>query len=797
MKLSLTFLLTLACTVYSYSQVFVSGQVVAQEDKEPLPFATVYLSQEDGEGKLNGSVADVDGNFRIETAPGQYTLKVSYLGQELYEADLDLTTNLELGVISVSKVQELDEVTVEASKEVIDRRIDRLVFNVENSTKSSEGDALEVLRVTPGVRVQNDRIRMIGKSALSVMVNGKIIRLAEEDLGNFLKSIPSEDIKSIEVITTPPAKYEAEGNSGLINIQLKTTKKDSWNALVRAYYRQRTRGTYSTLGSYNYNKNKWGVSATLNFADGIWHADQDVTTFFPDARWSTTAPFNAEIDRVNGRFSLTHDLSNRVKMGFQYIYNESSYLQDNDPFTPITENSTGNIISFLRSNTILASDPRFNSGNFYTSFDLDSMGRNITINLDYFTYTNDDRKSYDGTSVDEVASLTEYFQGLNINKQDIENYSGKIDVEYPIGRVNLSFGGKITSTVSNNVIQLFNSGVVESPVGEFDLAQTDFEYEENIQALYASFNRNLNDKWKIQGGLRLELTQTATFSNGAQTNTNDYNRLFPTLYFAYFPNQDATVTLSYSRRIQRPQFLDLNPNIFFLNPFVSVEGNPTLQPAFIDNFEIANSYKNLETKVYYSVEDNLFAQVPLPDSETNITRFTNENYINTQRFGITENYMWEPFSWFTSNNSVDVNYTYSEFDLEELSQAQEGFNARISTNNDFRLLEDKSMIVSVNYWYSFAGIDGIYDIEPMSSVSVGVNKYWMDRKINLSIRANDIFKRQIQRLSTITNNIRQNERYYYDSRSLQVTFSYRFGNDKIRVRRNSSGNEAERRRTGN
>ena len=373
-----------------------------------------------------------------------------------------------------------------------------------------------------------------------------------------------------------------------------------------------------------------------------------------------------------------------------------------------------------------------------------------------------------------------------------------MDIEYPLEWIDLSFGGKISNSKSLNDIVFFNSGLVDNPVINLPLSQNDFEYKEDIQALYISANKKFNDKWSLQIGLRMEATQTDSKSDNLNLSTkNDYTKFFPTFYLSYDATENSNFSFNYSKRIERPSFFELNPNIYFSNPFQSIEGNAFLQPAYIDNFELTNTFKNFVTKLYYSYEDNLFSQVPLADATTNIIRFTNENFINTNRIGISENYTFDKISWWSSNNSLDINYSKSKFNLEEEQEDQEGVNATISTYNDFNLNADKTLLMGVNYWYSFPGVDGIFDTKSASSLSLSLQYLLLNKDLNITLRGNDLFKTSAERTTTTVNGVFQTARYYYDSRSFQLSVSYKFGNKNISAKRHATGNEDEKGRTGN
>ncbi|MEM6687371.1 MAG: TonB-dependent receptor, partial [Bacteroidota bacterium] len=706
--------------------------------------------------------------------------------------------NTNLGTISVTNNEELDAVTVEAKKKMIERKIDRVVFNVENSTQSSQGDVFELLRVAPGLRVQNNNIAMIGKAQVTVMINDKILQLGNDELVNFLKTIASEDVQSIEVITTPPAKYDAVGNSGLVNIVLKKAKKDSWNAQLRSYYRQQRYANGSFGGNFNYNKNDFSIAASANYRAGDYYQEQDDKAFFPDGLWQTISPFRSKTDGYNARIDLNYQISSKWSMGAQYLFNKTDYLMTDDPFTPVFDNDTGEIIRSLQSVGVADMVPEIHSFNYNNEIELDTLGRNMSINLDYFTYENPDTKTYEGVSTITNPFSEQFYRGINTNDQAVQNFSVKVDFEMPTKWANMDFGAKYTRSTSQNDIFFFNSGLVNAPVVNLPIDQNDFDYDEDIQAVYASANKNFGEKWSAKVGLRLEATQTNSSSNNLGLDfDNDYTKLFPTIYLSYNATENSNFSINYSKRIQRPTFFQLNPNLYFINPFQTIEGNAFLQPSFVDNIQFSHNYKNLTSTFYYLRIDDSFGQVPLPDSNTNIIRFTNENYVNTERFGIYENYYFNKYSWWSSNNNFVVNYTISTFDLEQEEEDQKGFNANFSTYNDFTLNSDKTLFFGLNYWYAFPGINGIFDTKSASSLSMSLQYLMLDKNLNITLRANDIFKTSADRTEATVNNVFQTARYYYDNRSIQLSVSYKFGNKDISAKRHSTGNEDERERTGN
>lgn len=785
----------LSCASMS-AQFRISGSVVTNK-KEPVVFSEVILIEEDTQNKTSELTND-KGDFVLNAKQGKYILEIRQGNELLFSKNLSITAALDLDTITIDSGVQLESVVVGRKKKLIERKVDRLVFNVENSINATGGDALEALRVTPGIKVQNDNITMIGKSTIMVMVDDKIIQLSQEDLANYLKSIPSDNIKSIEVITTPPAKYESEGRSGLVNIKLKKAKKDSWNALVGATYLQRFYSQGALMGNFNYNKNKLSITSTLNYMSGKRYNIQDDYTYFPTELWHTNSSYKSINDRTYGNIGIDYQVTSKWTIGGQTLFNNSKPLFTDTPFTGVYDNASGEMTSYLKSNGgVAALKVAINSLNIYNEYKIDTLGKKITLNLDYFNYQTEDNRTYNGISVVEAPYSQQYFAGINRNVQGITNLSGKLDFDYPTQWAVLSFGGKVSNSQSKNHISAFNSGLVDLPVVDLPLRQSEFDYLENIQAVYFSGSKKINDHWNSQFGLRVESTQTKIFAGGfSQSIDKDYIKIFPTAYLTYTANDNSTLSLSYSKRIERPQFRDLNPNTHFWNPFQSFKGNPFLQPAFIDNIEFIYSYKKIESKLYFSYENNLISEITIADPVSNEILHTSENYIDTQRYGISENYVFDKLKWWTSNNAVDFSYAISKSGLTVAQKVQNGFNSRLSTNNDFNLNTSKTVLFNVSYWYSFPGVEGIYTNKEMSSFSLALQYLLWNKDLKISIRGTDIFKTEKIKRSSVVNGVYQEGKNYYDNQSFQLALSYKIGNKKSTPKQRTTGNEEERSRTG-
>lgn len=793
--LLIAFVVFVFCNV-SIAQIKISGKVLTLENS-PLEYAEISLFS-DKSVPLISRLTNEKGEFVMDYQKGSYKLQISQFKQVLFTQQIALNADLDLGAITVNATSTLGTVVISKKKELVERKIDRLVFDIENTITAVGGDALEALKVTPGVSVRNENVTIVGKQSVRVMVNDKLLELGTEDLASFLRSIPADNIKAIEVITNPPAKYDAAGGSGLINIQLKKAQANAWSlSLGSSYLRRSEKGEGAVTSNFMYSKNKLSISSSINYRDGGENFLYQDYNAFPMELWNTKQTFNRNFKRLNGVLGLQYSLTPSWNMGVQYIANLNkthSYRNAKSlVYNPDNEFAFNEISSFNTADQ----KPEFNSINLFNEFKLDSAGKKITLNLDYFEYLNNDTRPYEGTSVRNNPNSIQYFKGINDNVQKTGNYSGKVDLELPSKFANWSAGGKVSASNTDNDISAFNSGLVNSPITNMPQVSHQFSYNENVQALYFSGSKKLKSGLEAQIGLRMEATQTKSFNgNSNQYLRYNYTKLFPSLNLAFAPPGNSTYRLSYGRRIARPNFAELNPNVTYITQFLTVEGNQVLRPYFIDNFEFIYAYKKLESKLYYSVENDVFNQIGLPDLNSNHIRLIYKNIFNLKRYGFSETFNFDKISWWNSNTMLNVNYTTAKtIDLSAVGV--NGFTSFVSTNNDFTLNKAKTVLFNLTFDYYMTGVYGIDKIKPFTSTSVAVQYLLFDKDLRINLKANDVFRTDKFRFSSMVNGVHRSSSYYFDTRLLQLSVNYKFGSKNIDIKRRRTGNEEERARTGN
>jgi hypothetical protein len=799
MKKIILSLCLLGCIVAQAQTFTIAGKIVEAKDTQRIPvnFADVYLSVKDSVVKFD--VTRSDGSFTLHAPQGSYGFLVKQLGDTLYFQHLDLNGNVDMGVLQIKTSGELQTVNITAQKPLIERKVDRLVFNVENSVAATGGDALDALKVTPGVQVQNDQISMIGKSGLAVMINDRILNLSGDDLINYLKSIKSDDIQSIEVITTPPAKYDAEGNSGIINIKLKKAAPNSWSATLFGSYTQFKYANINEGASFRYNKNKLSFYANVSHNNGVaGYKTSNNIIHYPDTLYNSTTNGKSNFGKnISANAGVDYDFSKKLSMGAQYIYthNETMVSAPNNTYLYSPYNTPSSLIQTLSNDT---SKTNGNNFNFHTLYQLDTLGRKIELNFDYFDYNTDIDNIFNTNEYADFIDLVagSYDAANNGSTQGITNYSVKIDVTHPLKWLDLSYGGKLSFTKNNSSIYYYDltTGV---PVFQQDRSDN-YTYNENLQALYASANKKMG-KWQVQVGLRMEKTEAKGISPTlAETYRYNYLKLFPTAYLLYKLNNKNSFSINYSERVNRPAFYAMDPFISYVNPYSTTQGNPFLQPAYTHNLELDYTYgNNWNSSLYFSRSLSMQTQVQYISTGNINTAVKWENGYNETDLGLSESYTFKKWKWLESVNTGVLSY-YKITSLIPQYTPGSGITAELETENNFVLNEAKTFSLSVDYWYAFPQyFRGVFKMHHLSDLSLGAKALFLKKKLTAAIYSDDVLRIMNIHLSTNFSGIQSFMNMYEYRQSVRLSLSYTFGNSHISGKRVNSGNAEERQRAGN
>ncbi len=774
------------------SQITLEGNVT--DKNSPIVWANVALTTLDG-AIVTGGITDDKGNFNLQAKPGVYKVIISFLGYTNFEKEITVNTSINLGVITLKEdANILEGVTITYRKKLIEQKPDRIIFNIENNISAIGGDALDALSIAPGLRIQNNSINLLGRGESRVMINGRLLQLTGEDLVSYLNTIAASSIKKIEVITSPPAKYEAEGNGGLINIILKKGVLNSWKNTIALIDNINTYNFLTVRNSLLYNKNKLNLSLSINGTKGNARNLEDFQVFYPNSTWDIAINTKERKDDLSAQLLLDYDISEKTTIGIQYLGNSK------DP--DLTDESVSSIFNqedILDSLLINDGNNRVKVNshliNLHATTQLDTLGKNISFDVDYFTFNSNQNRNFITNSFLPNNS----FLGINaaantISDQEIENYSIKTDIEHPTKYINLSYGAKISTIKNNSDIQFFNT-ITGTPVFDATISNS-FEYRENNQAIYISGLKKLNEKWSLQLGFRLENTTTEGFSVELnQTNTNDYTRVFPSFYASYKRNENNSFSLSYSKRIQRPRFRDLNPFRVVINSNTFSVGNPFLRPSFIDNFELKYAHKDLlTTNLFLNIEDDGSSVIFTSDVESNTQIVTRANFFRQYVYGITQSFSFNKISWWQSQNNISLIGSNTEFTDNIGATLQNGITFSATSTNKITLNETTKLQIDASYDAPFKV--GLFSLGQTYRLDIGISKQFLNKDLQVAILVKDIFNRSsLNNLTSTVNGVRQVYGQNDNNRFIRISASYSFGNNKINEKKRSFGNEEERRRS--
>jgi len=793
-KVNLLILLVLPLFCLAQSTLRLKGKITSETTS--LEWADVSIIN--AEGKIvDGTTTKQDGSFEMNIKSGFYKIGINLLGFTDYEKEFLLEKDTDLGVIILKEnTTKLGEVVIQSKKKTIEQKTDRLVYNLENNVVTTGGDALSAINTAPGVVVKNDLIMILGKGTSRVMIDGRLIELTGEELNNFLKSISAGDIKNIEIISNPPAKYEADGTGGLINIIMKKGVRDSWKNTTTASYDQNKYGIYTLRNNFFYNKNKFRFSASVNGKTGYKNADESLKMYFPDGLSKMNSTTKVKDENLSGKLALDYDFSKSTTIGFQFLND-----RNNPDFGSDIRIEKYNVQNELKDVTLNKSftdkGSKNQTYNVHLITKLDSLNRKLSFDVDYFNYSSKFDRDFIANNYTPDMQFVDVNQvGRNISNQDIDNWSFKADMEHPFKALNLSYGAKMSFTNSVSDVLFYNNA---TGTPELDPNQSNqFKYTENNQAIYINGDKKINEKWNLQMGLRIENTQTSGFSETLnQENVNDYLKLFPTFYASYKKNENNSFSLNYGKRINRPRFDLLNPFKVYINSNSYSEGNPFLRPSFSDNFELSHSYKEiLRTSIFMNVITNGYGVVFTSIPETNTQIVTRENYFKGLNYGVGESYSASFADWWQSENSLYFLGSKTEFIKDINATPSNSLQIDFSTNNTFIL--GKTTKLQIDFSYSTPFKSGLYEVGYMSSFDIGFKQDLFNKTLQVAFLANDIFNTSyLKDFVSVVNGVRQVYSQNESSRFVRLSMVYNFGNKKINVKERNFGNQEERKRTGN
>jgi hypothetical protein len=800
--------------------IMISAAAVAQQSSHavlrlqvaaggaPVTDATVELRKAVPDALVKAGVTDSAGNIVFSgLTAGQYWCNISRVGfvnATTAPFTLEANTERSLPVISLQQAAgTLSGVTVISRKPLIELRADKTIVNLEAGTTQAGTTALEALESMPGITVSREgAIGLKGKSSVLVLLDGKPTYLGSAELATLLGRMSASQISQVEIMSQPPAKYDASGNAGVINIKTKRTLQRSWNGSFTTAFGQGRYPKSNNNLQLNYRAGK--VALFLNYALNANRGFGDIY-----ALRNYYGIDGVTIERRLEQFSFMPNkgTTHNLRTGMDYFLTPKTTLGVTLSGTSLLRvseskanaywlNAAGAVDSSIETQTDNTNRWKNAGLNLNLRHSI-SSSRQLSADFDVIGYT------MQGTQASQNILL---FPGTYTEKyrgdlpSDLAIYSGKADYTDQLSKKTKVEAGWKSSHIQTDNGARYDS--LDGNVWKADLGKTNhFLYNETIHALYSSLNTEAG-KWNLQGGLRYEATsyKAAQLGNAAKKDSafsRSYQSLFPTAFVSYKADSVHTFTVSVGRRIDRPAFQKLNPFIFIINAYTNQQGNPYYLPQYTTNFEVSHLFKNLlVTSVSYSRTRDYFSQIFLSDTTTGIIVYTEGNLNRARNLGASIGLQTPVRKWWSFNGQVNYNNKRIEGNVYGRAVATIS-QMTVNLSNQFRW--GKGWGGELSGFYATRSQTDLQEIvDPSGQVSLGVSKTVLKGKGTLRFSMRDIFYTQIMAGNTTFNRSSEYFSFSRDTRVANIAFTYRFGKPiKGAVKRSEGASKEEIQRVGN
>jgi hypothetical protein len=774
----------------------------------PVKSATISLlaAKDSSVKKLEASKENGAYSFS-NIANGRYLVKATSVGyQQAYSAPFEVSgSNVKVPDLQLSKLSaDLKGVVVTAQKPLLQVKADKMIVNVEGTINAVGSDALELLRKSPGVLVdKDDNLSLAGKNGVQVYIDGRPSPLGGQDLANYLKSLNSDQVEAIEIISNPSAKYEAAGNAGIINIRLKKNKSLGTNGSVNAGWNIGTYAKYNTGINLNYRNKKINLFGNYGFNKGKNENNIGINRSVADSLFNQKGMIIMDNESHNFKAGLDYFIDKKNTIGVMVNGNLSSPSISNKAVTPISYIPTGKVDRILvadNSSTRKSNNINFNLNYNYTV----TGGKSLVVNADHGTYDLNSNQYQPNIYYDETGNtVINSIIYRMIAPTTININSVKADWEQPFQKGTLGFGGKYANVKTDNDFQRYD---VNGSIEQLDKDRSNrFVYKEDISALYVNYNRAFKG-FAVQAGVRMEHTVSDGVSNGQKKtggNYSPYTEGFNRSYTDFFPSAAITFnkkptnqfSLTYSRRIDRPNYQNLNPFEFKLDEYTFQKGNINLRPQYTNSIGLTNTYKyKLTTTLNYSHVKDLFAQVF--DTAEKSKAFISQRNLATQdivSLNISYPFRYKMYSMFANVNSFYTSYTADYGAGRKINVKAGGLSLYVQNSIKFA----KTFTAELSGFYNAPTVyQGTIKAKSLWSMDAGLQKQVMKGKGTIKASVSDVFHtlkfRGTSDFAGQISHINAN----WESRQFKVNFVYRFGSNLVKAaRQRSSSADDEMKRT--
>jgi len=799
MKKSFLLLLLLIPLALFSQDATIEGRVI-DSDNQAISFVNILLFEQKGSKASIGTITDEIGNFTLSGLKEQeYYVVFSMVGFTTVSKTINSSLANIATITLKENIEELDETIITAKAPTIKREPGKLIFNVEE-TSLSTGDSYNLLTKTPGVIVIGDNIQ-VKRTVPIVYINDKRVYLTSSELASLLKSMDASNIKSIEVITNPSAKYDAEATS-VLNIITSKAVSIGYKGSVNTTYEQAVFSKYRFSTSHFY-KNDWlNMSASYSFSPRKdYKQDDSYIRFFNPDNTTTKSIWESDFEKVTrskahqGNVILDFTLNENNSLSFSSTLMVSPNKTFDNKVDGEIMDAQRQIDSVFTTVSYLENDASNYSFNLEHQIDLDNEGTTLTTAVNYIIYNNEQTQDLNTNYKLPTGTLLNNVNFYTDAKQDSKIFTGQTDFNKTIAKGNLETGLKYSYINTESGLDFYD---IENNIPIFIDQQSDlFDYTESTYAAYLNYSKNW-EKWNIKAGVRGEYTDVIGDSKSMGIiNNQDYFDIFPSISALFTKNENNIFGISYRRTIERPRYQSLNPFSYYVTDNIVNNGNPNLVPTIKNKYLISYSLKNKWSfEAYYIYKKNPLALLSFQNNENSISQNIDANIISDINYSFDISYYSPLFSWWYL--SVYTSTYYIENEFYSLASSQETykndtFGLYAQMYSGFTLSKDRTLTSDVSLLYVSNMIVGSLDLKNQFKFSVSFRKSIWEKRASITVGVDDIFD---------TNNIPVTSRYYNqdnsyfaqsESRLFRIGFKYKFGNYKLRNNSHTKKTDEEKR----
>ena len=746
--------------------------IVANKQGEKLAFVTIIIQDKAGKNR-NSFFTNEQGEFQLTTEQETQVI-FQYIGYK--ERMLPIDSGALAYVVLEEDESVLDEVTVISKRPTIKREIDRLVFHLQDTPLAST-NAWDILKQTPGLNVQGDHISIRNSTSILVTINDKKVMLGGAQLKELLEATEGSLVESIEVITTPPAKYEAEGNA-VLNIKLKKQVNLGYKGSLSERFQQ-GQYAYNTVSTHHiYAEEKVNFTANYAFSNGTNVRNNWDNVIYEDGTtWSSDM---TRKNKIAGRHSFSLETDVAIDSTWSFTIGGTGYINSKTQGVFVIPTLIYNGANIVESEYVTTNDKKSNMDSYtgYFMFDKKWKANQKLLWSNYFTYDNQVENQFVFTELnfkEQPPSETTYWSDDNSRTRlavsALDYTSGEATSKWELG-------AKYSFIQAQYQLDFWDDEL--GSLQYRDQKSSLFEYQELNWAGYVSYQKQWQ-KWQLKAGLRTEYTGIQTQNSGKESNKQSYLKWFPTVYLMYEINDLQKLSFSYGKRINRPSYSWMNPAKSYFNMFSYFQGDPNLKPALRHNFSLTYNWNYLDVEVFFNYEQNPSMEISFQEEQTKYLIYHYTNIDKRNSVGLQVSHPFKFTAWWTGSAYLHFqqqeDYFYGVDDMLYKNSAFT-FGGRIYTV--FDLAKKSNWKAMITYGFYTPSVQGTFRISGMQQTNVMMSRDFFKGKIAASLTFNNVFKSDIQTIKTKYANQNNYFRDYDDTQAVVLGLRYNFGNSKVK-----------------